>query len=124
MTWTAAADEPSASLAERVAAIKKENQELEQWFREELRAANHDNEKVLKANREYQEANRKLAARLKTLIKENPGRPEAFDAVLVLIGQLRYYLDAEETRIVLDHHLANPEMGRLRFLLRYRAGEP
>jgi thiol-disulfide isomerase/thioredoxin len=121
---SAVADEPPSTLAQQVAAIAKQNEELEQWFRTELRSAKQDHEKVLKANRDYQERKRAFADELKPLIKEHAARPEAFDAVLLLVGQVRYFLDNQEADLVLEHHLAHPKMGELCFLLRSRGDEP
>jgi len=120
--WTAA-DEPGKPLVEQVAAISKENRELEQWFYAGLRAANRDRERISRANQDHSETVQKLAARLAPLIKENAPRPEAFDAVLVKVGEVRYPLDREETRIVLEHHLGSPKMGTLCFHLRSRGDE-
>jgi len=39
------------------------------------------------------------------------------------VGDMRYPLDDSLTEIVLDHHLADADMGRLCFALRYRGGE-
>src|SRR5262245_20218268 len=119
----AAADEP-LTLAQQVAAIAKQNEELEQWFRVELRAAKQDREKVLKANRDYSEKKREFADELKPLITEHAPKPEAFEAVLVLVGQVRYFLNDKEANLILEHHLAHPQMGELCFMLRSRGDEP
>ena len=119
----AAQDQTATPLAERVAALARQNEELEQSFRVELRAAKQDREKIIKANQDHQKAKHEIAENLKTLINENGARPEAFDAALILVGQVHYYLDDEQTRALLDHHLAHPAMGRLCFALRYRGDE-
>jgi len=116
-------DDLAKSLAERIAAIDQENQKLESWFHAELVAAKQDREKILKANRDHSETKKRLAERLTPLIKENATRPEALDAVLVKVGQVRYPLDREETRIVLEHQLTNPKMGLLCFHLNSRGSE-
>jgi thiol-disulfide isomerase/thioredoxin len=116
-------DEPTPSLAAQIASVSKENDDLEQWFRAELTAAKRDHDMVVKANQDYWNFKKPLTEKLKTLIKENPDKPEVFEAAMILVSRVRSYLDEHETRIVLDHHLAHPAMGQFCFQLRYRAGE-
>jgi peroxiredoxin len=110
-------------LAEQVAAVKQAHAELEKWFYAELRAAMRDNKKVSDANKKYREGKLKHVAVLRPLIDENPTDPAAFDAALLLVGDMSYPLSDQQTQIVLDHHAANPEMGKLCFELRHREGE-
>src|SRR5688500_4387760 len=110
-------------LAEQVAAVKQAHAELEKWFYAELRAAKRDNQKVSDANKKHREGVRKHAAALQPLIEEIPTDPAAFDAALVLVGDVRYPLSDKQAQIVIDHHAANPEIGKLCFELRHREGE-
>jgi peroxiredoxin len=111
------------SLADRVAAIKQEHVELEKWFHDTLVANRKDQKKVQDANDEYFKKMRSQAAALQSLIKEHPADDAAFEGVLVLVGELSYFLDDEITKIVLDHHLEKPEVGQLCFDARQRGGE-
>jgi hypothetical protein len=125
LTW--AADDPKKdqpkSLADQIAAIKKEHQERETKFYDDLRANRDDNKKVSELNDEYQKFSRKQADKLKALIKEHGKEPAAFDGILVLLGDLRYPLDDDLVQLVLQHHSANPKMGQLCFDIQYRTTE-
>ncbi|HEV7223119.1 MAG TPA: carboxypeptidase regulatory-like domain-containing protein [Pirellulales bacterium] len=114
---------PNPALAERVAEIAKACADRESKFRQELREAKQDNAKVRDANVRYQADNREQAENVMHMISEHAADEEAFDAVLVLVGEMHYPLDDPLTAIVLDHHLADADMGRLCFALRYRGGE-
>jgi peroxiredoxin len=120
---TQCAAQGEKSLADRVAAIKQEHVELEKWFHDTLVADRKDQKKIQDANEKYFEKLRLQAAALQTLIKEHPADAAAFAAVLVLVGDLHYFLDDQMTKIVLDHHMENPRMGKLCFAARYRGGE-
>lgn len=111
---------PDPAVAERVATIAKQHAQREIQFREELRAANHDNKKVRDANDRYFTDKQERAGDLMFVITEHVADPAAFDGVLLLVGDMGYYLDDSLTEIVLDHHLADPRMGRLCFELRQR----
>lgn len=116
-------EQKEKSLADRVAAIKQEHVELEKWFDDALVAARKDQKKVEDANKKHFEKLRLQAAALEPLIKEHPAEPAAFAAVLVLVGDLHYFLDDQMTKIVLDHHLENPGIGQLCFDVRQRGTE-
>jgi hypothetical protein len=122
-----AADEPqkdaAKSVADRIATIKKEHQEREKKFYDDLRAFRDDDKKVGELNDEYSKATRKQAEELTALIKAHGTEPAAFEGILVLVGQLRYPLDDELVRLVLKQHLADAKMGALCFELRYRSTE-
>jgi hypothetical protein len=111
------------SLAEQIAALKQQHQDREKQFYDELRSAARDNEKISKANEEYQEFAEKHAGKLKALIREHGKDPAVFDGFLVLIGELRYFLDDDLVKLVLTHHMAHPKMGHLCFELRYRSSD-
>ncbi|HWB08074.1 MAG TPA: redoxin domain-containing protein [Pirellulales bacterium] len=115
--------EPDPAVATRVRAIAQEHAQREQEFRAELQAARQDSQKVSDANSRYFADKQKRAEDLMYLITENAADPAAFEAVLVLVGEMNYFLDDSLTSIVLDHHLADPGVGRLCFALRYRGGE-
>lgn len=108
----------SGSLAEQIAAIKKEHQQRQKKFYDELHAAK-DNKAILKANQDYNEFTGKQADKLKALIRANGKDPAAFEGILALLGQMRYYLEDDLVQLVLEHHLANPKMGQLCFDIRY-----
>jgi peroxiredoxin len=110
-------------LADQVAAIKQEHAELERWFHDTLVADRKDQKRILDANEKYSEKLRLQAAALQSLIKEHATDPAAFEGVLVLVGELNYFLDDQITKIVLDHHFENLGMGKLCFDARYRGGE-
>src|SRR6187200_2278689 len=110
------------SLTEQLATIAKENEATEKKFREELIAANHDNGKVSQANRDRNDAVRDQAQRLKAVMKAHPDEPAVLTGAILMVGKLRYYLDDEQTKIVL-HHITDPKVGELCFVVRSRAGE-
>jgi thiol-disulfide isomerase/thioredoxin len=110
------------SLTEQLATIAKENEATEKKFREELIAANHDNGKVSQANRDRNDAVRDQAQRLKAVMKAHPDEPAVLTGAILMVGKLRYYLDDEQTKIVLNH-ITDPKVGELCFVVRSRAGE-
>jgi hypothetical protein len=122
-----AADEPKKdepkSLADQIAAIKKEHQEREKKFYDDLRTFRDDNKKVGELNDEYHKSTRKQAEELTALIKARGKESAAFEGILVLVGELRYALDDDLVQLVLKQHLANDKMGSLCFELRYRSTE-
>jgi hypothetical protein len=131
---TAAADEPpkpldqkapgsEKSLEDQIAAIKRDQQEHDKKFYDELRAAGRDMKKVTEANNWYREHKRVAADKLKALIRQAGKEPAAFEGVLVLVGQVRYPLDDDLTQLVLRHHVGHAKMGELCFDLRYRSSE-
>lgn len=123
-----AADEPmkdaTKSLADRIAAIKKEHQELEKKFYDDLRTFRDDGKKISELNDEYNKSTRTQADELTALIKAHGKESAAFQGILVLVGELRYPLDDELVRLVLDQHLADARMGQLCFDLSSRYTEP
>jgi hypothetical protein len=118
------AEQPAPALAEQIAAIQKAHRERETRFYNDLRKFREDDKKITELNQEYQKFTSEQADKLRTLIRGHARAPEALDGILVLVGDLRYYLDEDLVRIVLEHHLANPRMGQLCFEVRYRSGEP
>jgi hypothetical protein len=121
------ADEPSKdgakALADRIATIKKEHQEREKKFYNDLRTYRDDNKKIGELNDENSKANNKQAEELTALIKAHGKESAAFEGILVLVGELRYPLDNDLVQLVLKQHLADPKMGQLCFDLRYRSTE-
>src|SRR5437868_4384991 len=103
------ADEPSKdeakSLADRIGTIKKEHQEREKKFYDDLRTFRDDNKKIGELNDENNKANRKQADELTALIKAHGKEPAAFEGILVLVGELRYPLDNDLVQLVLKQHL-------------------
>src|SRR6476620_2005868 len=88
------------SLTEQFADIKRKHQERERKFYDQLSADRADNEKISRANTEWQAFARQQADQLKALIKENRDNPAAFDGILVLVGELRYPLDEDLVQLV------------------------
>jgi hypothetical protein len=106
---------PPPALADQIAAIAREHKEGEKKLLEDFRANRDDNAKIQKLNEEYQRSVQKQGDRLKALIKEHAQDPAVFEAFLVLVGELRNELDEPMLRLVREHHLANPKMGKLCF---------
>jgi hypothetical protein len=125
---TGAASEPSKdpakSLADRIAAIKKEHQQRQKKFYDDLTTFRNDKKKIGELNQEYQKFTRKQAEELTALIKAHGREPAAFEGILVLVGELGYWLDEDLVRLVLKQHLADARMGSLCFALRYSSTEP
>ncbi len=113
---------PTPPLADQIAKISQDFKALEKAFHEELVAAKRDNEKVLKANRDYQKTWRTSAESLIALIKKHDQDPAALDGILELVGTMHWPLDPQLLEIASRHH-DDPKMGRLCFDLRYRGGE-
>jgi hypothetical protein len=120
----AKAAEPLKSFAEQIAAIKKEHQERQKAFYDELRAARNDAQRVRRANDEFHKFVREKAVTLRTLIKEHAADPAAFEGILVLVGQMHHGLDDELLGLVLKHHLADPRMGQLCFYEMHSGHDP
>lgn len=114
---------PDPVLAEHVAKIAQQNAQRETEFSAKLQVVKHDDQKVAEANRRYFEDKRERTEDLMYFIAEHAADPAAFDGVLLLVGEMHSFLDESLTEIVLDHHLADPDMGRLCFALRHRGGE-
>ncbi|HVX14213.1 MAG TPA: carboxypeptidase regulatory-like domain-containing protein [Pirellulales bacterium] len=114
---------PDPAVAARVKKIAQENAQREQQFRADLRAAQHDQQKVQDANNRYFADKQARAEDLNFVISEHATDPAAFEAVLVLVCEMQYFLDDSQVSIVLNDHLEKPGMGRLCFALRYRGGE-
>jgi thiol-disulfide isomerase/thioredoxin len=114
---------PNPAVAARVKTIAQQHAQREREFEAELQVVKHDNQKVKEANERYFADKRERADDLLFVITENATDPAAFEAVLLLVGEMHYFLDDSLTSIVLDHHLADSGMGRLCFALRSRAGE-
>ncbi len=112
--------QPANTPVEQIAAIKKQHEDRWKKFQDDLRAANSDRKKVSDLNQEFFAFEQKQAEQLKALIKEHGKEADVFEAFLVLVDQLRYWLDEEMIQVLLKHHLANPKMGELCFDLRYR----
>jgi hypothetical protein len=116
--------EAAESLAERIAAIKKEHLEHQKKFYDDLRTFRDDNKKIGELNDEHSRRTRKLADELTALIKAHGKEPDAFNGILVLVGDLGYPLDDDLVQFVLKQHLGDARMGSLCFELRYRSTEP
>lgn len=122
-------EDPPKSLADQIAAIKKEHQEREKKFHDDLRTFSDDDKKVIDLNQEFAEFARTQADKLTALIKRHGKEPAAFEGILVLVrglgelGEFRFPLDDDLVQLVLQHHLANPKMGQFCFDLRYRSTE-
>src|SRR6266851_230167 len=116
-------DEPADSLADQVAAIKKEYKEQEQKFYDDLRAAKNDEKKIRELNQQYLAVQFKPAYKLTALIKAHPQEKDAFEGILVLVGEMRYSHDSELVTLVRKHHMDNPKMGQLCFHYMYRREE-
>ncbi|HEV3339603.1 MAG TPA: carboxypeptidase regulatory-like domain-containing protein [Pirellulales bacterium] len=114
---------PDPALVARVKTIAQEYAQREREFEAELQVAKHDDQQVKDANERYFADKRKRAEDLMEVVTENATDPAAFEAVLVLVGEMHYFLNDSLTSIVLDHHLADSGMGRLCFALRSRGGE-
>jgi hypothetical protein len=114
---------PEQSLADQIAAIKRDYRDHERQFDAELRAAARDMEKVSKANVQHNEYTRGAADKLKALIRRADKEPAAFEGVLGLVGQMGHPLDDDLSQLVLRHHLADAKMGQLCFVLRHRTWE-
>src|ERR1051325_3616713 len=93
------------SLSDQIAAIKQEHAELEKWFHDTLVADRKDEKKIRDANTKYFEKLSVQAKALQSLIKGHPADKGTFDAILLLVGELNYFLDDEITQIVLERHL-------------------
>ena len=123
-----AADEPAKdaapSVADQIAAIKKEHQELQKKFYADLSTFRKDNQKISDLNAEYSKAAQKQAEELMSLIRAHGKEPAAFEGILVLVGELTYYLEDDLVQLVLEHHLVDPKMGQFCFDIKYRSGEP
>jgi len=110
-------------LSDQIARIGSDHAALEKWFDEELRAANHDREKVDEANEAYQAKWFGFATELTALIKAHPGDPAAVDGLIALTGSMRTFLDDELLQIALRNR-DDERMGRLCFNVLHRGGEP
>ena len=110
---------PDPEVAGRIGKIAEQHAQREAQFRAELQAANDDDQKVREANERYSADKRERADDLMYLITEHAADPAAFDGVLLFVEKMGgYFLDEVLTEIVLDHHLADAQMGRLCFALR------
>jgi hypothetical protein len=107
------------SVAEQIAEIQRQHEEREKKFYEELRTAGRDNDKVQKANENYQASTAKQAEILTGLIRQHRKEPVAFDGILVLLGKLRYFLADDLVELLFKDHFAHAKMGELCFTMRY-----
>jgi hypothetical protein len=114
-------DEPPKPLAEQIAAIKKEYQDLEKKFYADLTTFRNDDKKVSDLNRDYHASQRKQSDKLKELIRAHGKEPDVFEGFLVLVGDMRSYLDEDMVPLIQQHHAANPKMGQFCFALMYRS---
>jgi thiol-disulfide isomerase/thioredoxin len=118
------ATEAAGPLAERAAQIGREHAALEQQFYDDLTKYRSDSAKISELNRVHWKQSGLLGRRLNEVIREKPGDPAAFSAMLIFVEQLRHPLDDELTQAVVEHHLANREMGRHCSAIGHRGGEP
>lgn len=111
-------------LSEQVARIESDLAALKKSFLEELRAANHDDEKVAKANETFYAKQGKTAKELIALIKANPADPASVDGTLLLTGPMPWPFDDDvEVLQVALRNRDDERMGRLCFNVMYRGGE-
>lgn len=109
-------------LADQIARIESEYAALRRSFLEELRAADHDHERAVKANEDYYAKWESLAKELTALIKANPDDPAALDGIIRLTGVIRWAFGEDLLPIALRHR-DDDRMGRLCFNVMYRGGE-
>jgi AhpC/TSA family len=105
-------------VADQIDQIKKEYHEREKSIYERLRAAKDDQKKIVELNQESHEAVVKLARQLTAVIKAHGKEPVAATGIWVLVGELHYALDDDLVKLLLEHHLCNPDMGKICFELR------
>lgn len=115
--------EADPGVAEHVAAMARMNADRERQLRMDVQASQHDNQKNREVHERYFADKHDRAEDLMYLIAEHPADPAAFDGLLLLVDELHWPLDDSLTEIVLDDHLADPDMGRFCFALRSRGGE-
>jgi hypothetical protein len=115
--------DPVPTLTDQITAIQREYEQRQRQFYDELRAAGRDDAKVSAANDEWRTFVRVRADRLKDLIRAHPNDAEVFEGILVLAGTVRWPLDGDLVRLVLERHRDNPKMGQLCFDLRGRSRE-
>ncbi len=108
------------NLAGQIADIAEEHQKAEEKFREDLRASGKDKEKIRSLNMEFQAFLRSQSSLLKDLVREADKDSAAFEGVLILVRQMRTFLDEDLVDLVLEHHKDNPKMGQLCMDLAYR----
>jgi hypothetical protein len=111
------------SLAEQFAEFQRAHQEREKKFYDQLRADRNDDEKISRANTEWQAFARQQADQLIALIKAHRTDLAAFDGILVLVGEIRYPLDEDLVRLVQESFATHPRMGQLCFDLAHRGSE-
>lgn len=109
----------SDPLADKISGIKKAQLDRRQKFYDELRAAK-DQKTISQLNEDYNKFSVEQAEKLLTLIRNNAEAPATFEAILVLVNPVNYYLPDHIIHILFKHHLANPKMGELCFAIRYQ----
>jgi hypothetical protein len=115
--------DPPDSLAEQIAAIKKEHQERWKKFHDDLLKFRDDDKRILELNEEIQHFTDKKTDELSALIKKHGKEPAAFEGILVLAADLGYPLDDDLVLLVREHHFANAKMGELCFAIDWRITE-
>lgn len=126
---SAARSDTSDSLADKINAIAKEAGENNANFQRTLNAIAKQREKLTaedifhgsaEANRKHDETRNMLVKSLIALIKTNPTAPEVMEGLILLDGTLSHSpsVDPELEKIVLEHQLMNPKIGRLCYQFR------
>src|SRR5262245_42610920 len=95
------APEQEQTLEARIAALRQNAKDRDKKFLEDLRAAKGDRKQVQEANERNRTETREAADKLRALIREGGADSAAFEGVLVLVKELRYFLDDELTQQVL-----------------------
>jgi thiol-disulfide isomerase/thioredoxin len=112
-------------LAERLAAIGLRFQTREKSFYDELRAANKlepeaRSKKIADENEKFNREWSAMANEVRALIRAHPADPASFDGVILVSDLMRSYLDDHLVKIVREHFMDDPRMGRLCASLEYR----
>jgi thiol-disulfide isomerase/thioredoxin len=114
------ADQP---LSTQIARMESDFAALEKSFDKELHEAKQNQEKLVKANDDYDAKWRKSVEELTALIKRRPDDAASLDGILLLTGPMRWTLDDELIELALRKR-DDARMGRLCFQLMFRGEEP
>ena len=106
------------SLAEKFAALKRRYEAREKAFHDALAAANKlapevRSKKIADENRSFKRDWFALAEEVRALIRAHPADPAALEGIILLPGPMRSFLDDDLVKIVRDHFMDDPRMGRL-----------
>ncbi len=119
---TAEDDRP---LAARFADLEQRSRAREKAFEEQLHAANRlepaaRSQKITDENESFQRDWHAAEAEVRALIRAHPTDPACLDGIILLPGLMRSYLDDDIVKIVREHFINDPRMGRLCQSLAYR----